>query len=98
MHDSWVNINQDQRAALDQEPLQSLEIRKFENTADWELAHELLDEEHFLGAGREAGDRIGQFVLEEGEIVAILIWCASAWHLKGRDELTNSVDKYSSLC
>ena len=87
MQDSCVNTNQDQRTALDQEPLQSLEIRKFENTADWELAHELLDEEHFLGAGREAGDRIGQFILEEGEIVAVLIWCASAWHLKGRDEL-----------
>jgi len=65
----------------------SLEIRVFTDSSDWELAHELLNEEHSLGAGREAGDRLGQFVLEEGKVVAVLIWCASAWHLKGRDTL-----------
>ena len=65
----------------------SLEIRTFKDQADWELAHQFLEEEHFLGAGKEAGDRIGQFVLENGAVVAVLIWCASAWHLKKRDEL-----------
>ena len=90
MHDSRVNTHPDQRTALDQEPLQSFEIRKFENSVDWELAHELLDEEHFLGAGREAGDRIGQFVLENGEIVAILIWCASATGKKKDSEVSEA--------
>lgn len=66
---------------------QALEIRTFKDSADWELAHQFLDEEHFLGAGKEAGDRVGQFVLEEGRVVAVMIWCASAWHLKKRDEL-----------
>ena len=47
----------------------------------------MLDEEHFLGAGREAGDRLGQFVMEEGKVVAVLIWCAAAWHLKDRDQI-----------
>lgn len=65
----------------------TLEIRTFKNSADWELAHQYLDEEHFLGAGKEAGDRIGQFILEDGAVVAVLIWCASAWHLKKRDDL-----------
>jgi len=38
----------------------------------------MLDEEHLLGAGREAGERLCQFILEEDEIVAVLIWCAAA--------------------
>ena len=46
----------------------------------------MLDEEHLMGAGREAGDRLCQFVLEEGQPVAVLVWCAAAWHLKGRDD------------
>ena len=40
----------------------------------------------WLGAGREAGDRLCQFILEDGQVVAVLIWCAAAWHLKRRDE------------
>ncbi len=47
----------------------------------------MLDEEHLLGAGREAGDRLCQFILEEDRIVAVLIWCAAAWHLQDRDTL-----------
>ena len=27
-----------------------------------------------------------QFVLEDGQPVAVLVWCAAAWHLKDRDE------------
>ena len=46
----------------------------------------MLDEEHLLGAGREAGDRLCQLVLEDGQPVAVLVWCATAWHLKDRDE------------
>jgi len=62
-------------------------IRIAETPADWQLAHGLLDEEHLLGAGREAGDRLCQFVLEEDRIVAVLIWCAAAWHLQDRDTI-----------
>jgi hypothetical protein len=65
----------------------SLRIRTAETPADWQLAHSLLDEEHLLGAGREAGDRLCQFILEENEIVAVLIWCAAAWHLQDRDTI-----------
>ena len=63
-----------------------LEIRLAQGPADWAIAHQLLDEEHLLGAGREAGDRLCQFVLEDGQPVAVLVWCAAAWHLKDRDE------------
>jgi len=63
-----------------------LHLKRFESSADWELAHQFLDEELLLGAGKEAGDRLGKFILEDGQVVAILIWCASAWHLKKRDE------------
>ncbi len=41
----------------------SLRIRTAENSADWQIAHTLLDDEHLLGAGREAGDRLCQFIL-----------------------------------
>jgi len=27
-----------------------------------------------------------QFVLEDGQPVGLLVWCAAAWHLKDRDE------------
>jgi len=64
-----------------------LELKIAESSADWEIAHLMLEEEHFLGSGKEAGERLCQFVLEEGEVVAVLIWCAAAWHLKSRDEL-----------
>lgn len=63
-----------------------LEIRIAQGPADWAIAHQMLDEEHLLGAGREAGDRLCQFVLEDGQPVAVLVWCAAAWHLKDRDE------------
>ncbi|MFT6862099.1 MAG: hypothetical protein ACJAVK_000653 [Akkermansiaceae bacterium] len=64
----------------------ALQIAVAQTSTDWEVAHQLLDEEHFLGAGREAGDRLCQFIREDGQVVAVLIWCAAAWHLKGRDE------------
>lgn len=64
----------------------ALQITLAQSSTDWEVAHQFLDEEHFLGAGREAGDRLCQFILEDGQVVAVLIWCAAAWHLKGRDE------------
>ena len=65
----------------------SLHIRTAETSADWQLAHTMLDEEHLLGAGREAGDRLCQFILQEDQIVAVLIWCAAAWHLQDRDAM-----------
>jgi len=70
-----------------QEQASQLEIKRFASSADWELAHEFLNQEHSLKAGKEAGDRVGQFILQDGQVVAVLIWCASAWHLKKRDEL-----------
>ena len=45
-----------------------------------------LGREHGLGAGREAGDRLCQLVMEDGRLVAVLGWYAAAWHLKARDE------------
>lgn len=63
-----------------------LEIRVAQSPADWDITHRMLDEEHLLGASREAGDRLCQLVLEDGQPVAALVWCAAAWHLKDRDE------------
>ena len=48
----------------------------------------LLEAEHGLGAGHPAGRQLMQMVKRkgDGEVVAVLIWAASAWHLKDRDE------------
>jgi len=63
-----------------------LEIKVAHSAHDWRRAKEALGREHGLGAGREAGDRLCQLVFEEGRLAAVLVWCAAAWHLKGRDE------------
>lgn len=48
----------------------------------------LLEAEHGLGVGHPAGRQLMQRVKrrEDGAVVAVLIWAASAWHLKDRDE------------
>jgi len=53
---------------------------------DWRRAKAALGREHGLGAGREAGDRLCQLVMEAGKLVAVLVWCAAAWHLQARDQ------------
>ena len=42
---------------------EGLELRIAESPADWEIAHLMLNEEHALGAGKEAGDRLCQFAI-----------------------------------
>jgi hypothetical protein len=46
--------NLDTPLGVDQAVRGSLEIHLAQTTADWEIAYQMLDEEHFLGAGREA--------------------------------------------
>ncbi len=46
---------------------------------------ELLQAEHFLGPRFPAGDRLYQVVEQDGQWMGLLLWCASAWHLKDRD-------------
>ena len=33
------------------------------------------------------GDRLCQLMLEDGVVVAVLVWCAAAWYLKDRDAM-----------
>jgi hypothetical protein len=64
-----------------------LTIKVAHSAHEWRQAKEALGREHGLGAGREAGDRMCQLVYDEdGKLVAVLVWCAGAWHLKDRDE------------
>ena len=62
-----------------------LEIKQALTSADWEIAHQMLDEIHFLGTGREAGDRLCQFVLRGGQVVAVLTLVALGLLMGGRD-------------
>ena len=64
----------------------ALQIRVAHSASEWRQAKGALGREHGLGAGREAGDRLCQLVKEDGKLVAVLVWCAAAWHLKARDE------------
>jgi hypothetical protein len=64
----------------------ALEIKVAHSAHDWRRAKQALGREHGLGAGKEAGDRLCQLVMEDGELVGVLVWCAAAWHLKDRDE------------
>ena len=68
------------------ERLGALEIKVAHSAAEWRQAKAALGREHGLGAGREAGDRLCQLVRADGKLVAVLVWCAAAWHLKARDE------------
>jgi hypothetical protein len=64
-----------------------LTIKVAHSAHDWRRAKQALGAEHGLGAGREAGDRLCQLVFDEkGQLAAVLVWCAAAWHLKDRDE------------
>jgi len=63
-----------------------MEVKTAHSAQDWRRAKAALGQEHGLGAGREAGDRLCQLVMEDGKLVAVLVWCAAAWHLKARDE------------
>ena len=65
---------------------EKVEVRVASSAEDWRLARSALFEEHGLGAGAEAGDRLCQLVYAEGALVAVLVWCAAALHLKDRDQ------------
>ena len=64
----------------------ALEVKGAHSAAEWRQAKAALGREHGLGAGREAGDRLCQLVRQDGQLVAVLVWCAAAWHLQARDE------------
>ena len=64
----------------------ALEVKAAHSAAQWRRAKTALGREHGLGAGRAAGDRLCQLVREDGKLVAVLVWCAAAWHLQARDE------------
>ena len=64
----------------------ALQIKVAHSAAEWRQAKAALGREHGLGAGREAGDRLCQLVREDGKLVAVLVWCAAAWHVQARDE------------
>lgn len=68
------------------ERLGKLEVKGAHSAAEWRQAKAALGREHGLGAGREAGDRLCQLVREDGRLVAVLVWCAAAWHVQARDE------------
>jgi len=68
------------------EHLGALAVSAAHSAAEWRQAKAALAQEHGLGAGREAGDRLCQLVKQDGKLVAVLVWCAAAWHLQARDE------------
>ena len=62
-----------------------LAVRVLTSLSDRQRFDALLDAEHFLGPRFPAGDRLYQVAEQDGRWVGLLLWCASALHLKDRD-------------
>ena len=61
-------------------------MRAGSSVEDRQLVAGWLEAEHFLGALRPVGHTLMQFVQQEDQVVAVLVWAASAYHLKDRDQ------------
>jgi hypothetical protein len=68
--------------------MEPLRVKLVESAAEMAWCRRALEAEHKLGVGHPAGKRLWQWVSRAGELepVAVVVWAASAWHLKGRDE------------
>ena len=64
-----------------------LEVRVARSAEEFARCRLALEAEHQLGAGHPAGRQLWQMVSRAGEdeLVGIVLWAASAWHLKKRD-------------
>jgi len=62
-----------------------LTVRVLTDLTERQRFDALLDAEHFLGPRFPAGDRLYQVAEQDGQWVGLLLWCASALHLKDRD-------------
>ena len=65
--------------------LKELEVRALQ-PAEKPRARELLEGEHYLGAGREVGRTLTQVVHHQGRWVALLVWGPAAMKLIDRDQ------------
>jgi hypothetical protein len=63
-----------------------IDVRSALSEVDINQCQQWLGEEHFLGPAKTAGQRLFQLVYEDDQPVAVLLWAASAWHLKDRDD------------
>jgi hypothetical protein len=63
-----------------------LVVRASSSAEDRQLVAGWLEAEHFLGALQAVGHTLIQFVQQENQVVAVLVWAASAYHLKDRDQ------------
>ena len=52
-------------------------IKMARSACDWRRAEAALGREHGRGAGSEAGDRLGQLVLADGQLIGVLGWRAA---------------------
>ena len=62
-----------------------LTVRALTDPTERQRFDALLEAEHFLGPRFPAGDRLYQVAEQDGQWVGLLLWCASALHLKDRD-------------
>jgi hypothetical protein len=62
-----------------------LTVRVLTDLTERQRFDAVLEAEHFLGPRFPAGDRLYQVAEQDGQWVGLLLWCASALHLKDRD-------------
>lgn len=70
------------------QPLPALVVKVASSEHELARCRAALESEHGLGAGHPAGRQLWQWISRVGEEepVAVVVWAASAWHLKARDE------------
>jgi hypothetical protein len=70
----------------EQAVLASLQVRLLESEEELKRFHQLLDEQHYLGAPKPVGERVYYVVSDaQGQWLALLLFTAAARHLKARD-------------
>jgi hypothetical protein len=81
MSGKWRMPNSDEQAVL-----ASLQVRLVESEEELKRFHQLLDEQHYLGAPKPVGERLYYVVTDaQGQWLALLLFTAAARHLKYRD-------------
>ena len=82
----FIHVSVGLKADLVNSFASGLVVRASSSTEDRQLVAGWLEAEHFLGALRPVGHTLMQFVQQESQVVAVLVWAASAYHLKDRDQ------------
>jgi len=82
---AWSTGMKDLRKQSADEKIGNLSVRSTVDSVERERVAQWLEAEHFLGSFKPVGHTMIQILEEQGQAVAVLVWAASAYHLKDRE-------------